>query len=277
MWISPKIYGDRGVVNAFSIDWSSKPVNAAVLACYVNNSSEMAELAPLISELETRFSIVLIINTGKFEINNSTNSICIQRKNHGRDLYSYALGATALKDLDLDEILFLNDSVHWLEDSINKFLDNSKLISAQVVALTESNQGSYHLQSFALAIKKPSEEIFKIIGEIKPFLKKRTLVEYGEKRISRRFQKSGIQMAAVHDYAALMQNIFTYREAYSSDFGQLTSLIKQKIALNPSIHFWPQLFIDAGFVKKSLIIKNPARLINSPISLSDCKKKLINH
>ena len=276
-WILPDIYGGKRAMSSFSIDWSSKPVNAAVFACFVNNSSEMAELAPLISELEARFSIVLIINTGSLDINNSETSMCIRRSNHGRDLFSYALGAVVLKDLELEEVVFLNDSVHWNEDSINKFLDQAAQLSARVVGLTESNQGSYHLQSFALAIKKPSKEIFQIIGGIKPFICKRTLVEYGEKKISRRFLDSGIQIAAIHDYPKLARNIFIYRELYSTDYAELTALINQRVDLNPSIHFWPQLFVDSGFVKKSLITKNPAKLINSPVSLSDCKEKLISY
>ena len=241
--------------------------NVFVLACYITSEDDEASLKHLFAESMDKFDDIIIINTGGFHPKLESRVIYIERPNYGRDLYSYSLGIKIISHFNVEKILLVNDSVFWGPGAITAFWESAKIANFEVIGMTDSNQGPYHLQSFALCLNKLDNSTLSPFSEIAPCYFKRSLVEYGEKRLSQNWISNKVQLGAVWKIDELSATINSRRNAYGRDFLQLENLINSKVPLNPTIHFWPELYLKAGIVKKSLLFKNPARFVNPPKSL----------
>jgi hypothetical protein len=100
----------------------------------------------------------------------------------------------------------------------------------------------------------------KVIGT---YRYKRTIVRYGEKKLSRDFLRAGVKLGALFNPNEMKSNISLYSDWYGPDIDAVAHLVAKDVALNPTIHFWPELALSAGVVKKSLL-RNPAKFRLSP-------------
>ena len=214
---------------------------------------------------------IVVVNTGN--VNPALNSkiLYIQRPNLGRDLYSYAVGLKNINRNSLKHIVLINDSVIWEKGSANQFWKLASKSSYDVVGMTESKQGPYHLQSYAICINNVSTEALTPIESLRPSLMKRTLVEFGEKKISRDWIRNGLSIGPLWKIESLDFGTIQFSKYYGDDQEKISLLLSKSVPLNPTIHLWAELFLKAGVIKKSLLNKNPAKLISPPKSIQECR------
>ena len=243
-----------------------------IFAVYCKNLTDLEGLELNFDEALISADVLYVINTGPYLIPQSSRYIAINRKNIGRDLRSYAVGIKMLEKFPTDQLVLLNDSVHWFPGSITNFIDSSWKSSYEIASITASKQGGYHLQSYALAVKKPTLDLVSPICDMKLFRLKRNLIRHGELKFSRFWRAKNVPIGPVWSIASevdLSEEIFV---GSKRDFVKLVELTKQKVPLNPSIHYWPWLLHDMKIIKKSLLRSNPAKFDIYPQSISDVTK-----
>jgi len=282
-WIIRKLFGDLLDYLLF-LDYLS-----AKLICLTGKKSESIELIPnsrvvfysayLSSEEEYKivqrhvnfelkdFDKTFLINTGSFvpTLDIFPNLIVFNRINRGRDFGS-------LRDIiqkcgsslgNVSEILILNDSIYWKPGNLQDYVSFARNSEFRVTGLTCSYQHNFHLQSFALHFKTIDVHILKALSSIYTFRAKRTIVKYGEKRLSSSLKKAGVTIGSKFNPRVMQLNVKNYSSWYGKDLEGILALTDQGTALNPTIHFWPELALSAGVIKKSLL-KNPAKFSQSP-------------
>lgn len=249
-----------------------KPRMTIIFAVYCTSINEQKDLDSNISEALTASDVLYVVNTGPFLLPHSSKYIVINRENIARDLGSYAVGIKLLKNLPSVYLVLINDSVHWLPGSISNFIQLSTESTYEITSVTASNQGGFHLQSYALLFKKPTIELLSPVLNMKSFRFKRNLVRYGELRFSRFWHEKNIPMGPVWNIASeteMSEDVFI---GSKQDLLKLIRLTKAEVPLNPSIHYWPWLMRDMKIVKKSLLKHNPAKFSDHPKIISATKK-----
>jgi hypothetical protein len=103
------------------------------------------------------------------------------------------------------------------------------LMDGDLIGLTDSFQRSYHLQSYFLYFKgdKWQEFISREILNWRNWHFKRSIVEYGERGLSKRASKYGLKLEAVFSYSKLSDD--------SEEIDYLQNLKKLQINLNPTL------------------------------------------
>ena len=185
----------------------------------------------------------------------------IIRRNIGRDFGAYkdVLKSGILLDR-YDSLLFINNSMHWDCQKLDLILD-SKIDrhNCDILGLTDSFQRSYHLQSYFIYFNGPKWH--KFLEDESNIWKnwhfKRSIVEYGERGLSKRALKCGLNLDAIYPYSELV--------VQSKDLDYLSCFQEKRINLNPTQHFWETLKTNSfPGVKISLLNSNPARLPRTP-------------
>jgi hypothetical protein len=251
-----------------SINFLGKP-RVVIFSVFLNSEAEYLVIQEYAEECLLEFDQILLINTGDYKLLNSPDPrlTTIQRKNYGRDFGSlnYIFQTYGHSFSDISELLIINDSVIWKKGALLTFIMKSRLVEAHVTSLTSSYQHSYHLQSYALHFKKIDARVLDVLGNISSFYFKRTIVKYGEKRLTESLKQIGISISSLFDAYKMQSNVNNYKEYYDRDFDSIQCLTLMGIPLNPTIHFWPELALSAGLIKKSLF-KNPANFEIHPKS-----------
>jgi len=214
------------------------------------------------------FDKTFLINTGSYSPIPDVfpDLIVFNRKNCGRDFGSLRhIIQKCGKSLEkVSEVLILNDSIYWKPGSLKQFVSKARNSEFCVTGLTSSYQHSFHLQSFALHFKKIDVRVLKAFNSIYALRAKRTIVKYGEKKLSKSLEKSGVTIGSQFDPRIMQSNVKNYSSWYDKDIDAILALVNQGTALNPTIHFWPEFALSAGVIKKSLL-KNPAKFSQAPI------------
>lgn len=255
-WItSPKLVG----IKEFQIQNSGNILGWAIFAVFVNKESDSFEVDDVTSALLERFDRVLIINNGNKILNfNSNRVISVNKKNLGRDLSSYSLGVEMIDLHSTSEILFLNDSVYYQSKfKLRRILKSLSSKSEEVTALTVSNQGQLHFQTFFFYFPKARTVDAKVLLDLRSARTKRALVKFGEINLSRRLIKKGIAVKPVFCNLELAEATKRSKINSEKEIDYLDFLVRHRVALNPSMHFAPGLFELSGIIKKSIFIKNP--------------------
>ena len=245
-----------------------------ILACYVNDEGDAHALRYVLDEATKEFDLIIVVNTGRHILVVEPRFHYIQRPNFGRDLYSYALAVRFLILNQPRRIVLINDSVFWESGALTRFWELAQDSRFEILSMTDSKQGPYHLQSYAFCINQVNNKTLIPFLELVPCHFKRSLVEFGEKSLSQKWKRNGVKLGALWNSESFSENIAKYISVYGEDAADLMKLIELKVPLNPTIHFWPELFVKTGIVKKSLIDLNPARFSNLPKSLGEIKKFL---
>lgn len=264
-------YSLSGVARKRMLDSSRvdiQPSHKIVIYSVFLKSQEQFELLHIQIESELKdFDLIIIVNTGELQtpILKNPRLIYIDRPNRGRDLasLSYAIKICHESIKNASELLVLNDSVYWAPRALSAFVAAARKTRFDVTALTSSEQHRFHLQSYAFHFKFLSDSIILGLRSIGTYRYKRTIVHYGEKKLSRDFLRAGVKLGALFDSSEMKSHIFLYSDWYGPDIDAVAHLVDKNVALNPTIHFWPELALSAGVVKKSLL-KNPAKFRVSP-------------
>lgn len=209
---------------------------------------------------------IVIVNTG-VPIHANSEHIIINRNNRGRDIFSYAIATIKFEEtlLRCCEIMYLNDSVMWIEGALNHFLMEASNSNSQVTGMTESSQKINHIQTFAFHIKNPTNEILSVLKELKCMLFKRSIVRYGELKISEDLSCIGIVPKGLFKMSRNLDSVLPFSGAYGDDWKKMKYLIENEVNLNPSIHGWPLLLAKHGIYKK-ILENNPAKFKNLPLN-----------
>lgn len=234
--------------------------------------SRILDVLPIVTE----FDLVVLMNSGTLEYQEPLPAgiVVITRENISRDLGSYR---DALLQLNLDvltELVLVNDSVHWLEGALASFINGARLTHFEITGLTQSQQKNLHIQSFAMHFKLSNNEILNPICSVRNWKLKRTLVAYGERNFSRWWTKNNFRFGPLYSTAKLEADSFDQLSLYGSDGLILKKLSSSKVTLNPSIHYWVGLLLNARIIKKSLLRDNPAKFSNPPKTLSEAREIL---
>ena len=227
--------------------------------------------------LTMEFDQVFVVNAGNANPNIPLPEkvLFFCRDNISRDLGSYRFALEILPKENLTELVLINDSVHFLQDSLLNFVESARKTEFLVTGLTESMQLGRHLQSYAMHFKEPSPEILDPILKVGNWKMKRTLVAQGERRFSRWWSMKEISFGAIYPNELLKEVSLEHSILFGCDEKRVRKLFRSKVDLNPSIHFWPGLLLTAHIVKKSLLKTNPAKFSDPPKSIEDVESILI--
>jgi hypothetical protein len=244
----------------------------AIFAVFVNTKAELSDIERVLKLLNDKFDSLVLVNTGsrRFDFK-LLNVSCFHRENYGRDIGSYKYALDLLNLESTSELLLINDSVLWTGNSVLGFLSKARKSNYQVTALTSSDQHEFHLQSYALHFKGNVKKLTHAFEEIRISNFKRLIVELGEKKISRYWNSNQTRIGGIYNQSSLKLLLPKYKSLYGSDYVLLLKMLSERVPLNPSIHLWAPLFEQSGVIKKSLILKNPARLKFVPGSLREAQ------
>ena len=242
------------------------PDKVLIYAIFCSDCQELESRISDVLPIVTEFDLVLLMNSGTLEYQKPlpTGVELITRENKARDLGSYR---DALLQIDLDvvtELVLVNDSVHWFEGSLASFINGARLTDFEITGITQSQQKNPHIQSFAIHFKLSSLEMLYPIQSVRNWKLKRTLVAHGERNFSQWWTKNNFRFGPLYLTTQLEANSFDYLSVYGSDGSTLKKLSSSKVDLNPSIHYWVGLLLNARIIKKSLLRDNPAKFSNSP-------------
>ena len=275
-------YIDYCVARIVSIDSAKLAANGGnviesadvlIFAVFINHIADYSQLLLRLGEFEQIFETVVIVNSGSYLLANklfwNPRTFVYDRENSQRDFGSYKF---ALAQIDLQRckrICLINDSVYWSEGAILKFIQKAELLSAPIVGLTKSFQHVEHLQSYCLLFKKPTEIYLTPILNLPPVRFKRTIVIFGEMKLSKFLNNLCIKFEAIWDTNSLLQEFTPSNDVERSLKRTLLSYRERNIELNPSIHFAIPLFRQTGILKKVILKDNPAQFSPSILQVID--------
>lgn len=243
----------------------------AVYAIYFVDECQREENLNNFKVLKKKFDQVLVINTGKLELGIPNE---FMRRNIGRDLGSYSEVVKSISQSNciLSEVLFLNDSVHWINNGLDRAIEKARKINAHLCSLTISSQVSFHVQSYFMLCKSVNQDILRVL-DVPPMKFKRSLVHYGERRISRILIKNGYTLRSVLKNQDLEELTLQSQLMAKIDCDTIKGLRRMKVELNPTIHFWPGLLLSGRCYKKSLL-RNPSKFQINPAAFLGNRKSL---
>jgi hypothetical protein len=191
-----------------------------VYGTYNKNNKLRKEELEIIRKL-TKLNYVLVVQNGtKIDpLILDLNCSYILRKNIGRDI---GMLNEAIKILiipnDERNFIWLNSSCNWEFNKLEAIINSERLIpSGDVVAMTDSWRGGFHLQSFFFFVHskyKSNFVHFFSAGSVKNWRHKRTAVQYGEKALSKFLLASNLKLTAFFPVKNYSTNQFRYVTSY---------------------------------------------------------------
>lgn len=241
--------------------------NLTIFARYSNQGSLSANEWDTLRFLSKRdCKLVLVSNSKLDEIEISKlleelHLLIIVRKNIGRDFGAFRDALKTVKPLGrYSSLLLLNNSVYWDVSKLHQFFqESSRFFKADIVGLTDSFQKSHHLQSYFLFFRGDNWKSFlnQELRHWKNWRFKRSVVEFGERGLSKRALKFDLILKSMYSYSDLIVD--------SADIDYLSNLIRLGVKLNPTQHLWETLHKhNFPGVKISLLDSNPANLPKIP-------------
>jgi lipopolysaccharide biosynthesis protein len=243
----------------------------AIFASYRKNLDKAIDLT--LCELKKKgFYIIYVSNESMskdfiFQLKAKAD-IVIQRGNYGRCIAAYKTAYLYLyekKFYGAKDILFLNDTIIFPVQNTNFFwkdLDRSK---ADIIGIFESNEISYHLQSYFLYCKNNiflNQNFYNFWIKYIPFNSKQLIIKHGEIGFSEMLIDSGIKIYSfINEYKLreMVNNKKVWIDKYSilySWVGRLDPLIDMlNLYSNPS-HVYALLsvkFLHLPILKTDLI------------------------
>lgn len=201
------------------------------------------------------------------------NITIVQRPNIGYDFYSYRVGLDLIRSLGgCDRFFLVNSSFLVLErkvfrSTLNAMID--KLGDASVVAITESYQLEWHLQSYLLLFRGDiltDTWFIKWRQRIEPQNTKLETIIQGEFGLSRAIAANGISFSTVFKAmpteAVRAQIQWARRAIIQARIWQVfkSSFIRQLTKYNPSHFLAREVAERCGIAKTELLRDNPYEL-----------------
>jgi hypothetical protein len=242
----------------------------AIFATYSGRKFDNSDIS-VMSTLRTRgYSVYVVSNGDKAEIElfDSLISKYIWRKNFGYDLGAYRDSFLHLNH-DVEQVLIINDSIYWPENRFDEMLEILELgvNDGGIIGITESLQRSRHIQSFCFLVKGKNSilNFEKALGNIKNWRYKRSAVTFGELKFTKYLASLNQEVKCIYSYEQILKN-WRLASFVGPDVAKINHLLSKNVHLNPTQHFWRVLYMaPGGFLKRSLIEKNPAKLMDVPL------------
>jgi Rhamnan synthesis protein F len=209
----------------------------------------------------------------------SLAALVAQRSNFGLDFGAWRdlLPEVCRRWPVIDELLLANDSILGPIHPLAPAIDTMRAAGPGLFGMTESLQGSPHLQSYMLLARGVPvvEDLIYFVRTLYVSSSKWILVRMGEIRLSRWMRRRGHRVAALFGYERLVQAAVAdprERQRLKLVYKRLGNLdelsdddmvaILRRWPLNPTHHLWRVLATQfhCPFLKTELIVRNPAGL-----------------
>lgn len=201
-----------------------------IYGTYNKNGLLRSEEITLIKELSKQNYLVVVQNGSVIDpLLPSLNCSYMLRSNTGRD---FGMLRDALSILDFPfnsmNLIWLNSSSNWNITQLQEMINNEKLHgSAAVVAMTDSWRGGYHLQSFFYFVHSNYLETFVDFftpRNVRNWRYKRTVVYFGEKKLSKYLDNLGVQLSCFYPIKAFSPTQYKYMTTYLDFKNQLSNV-----------------------------------------------------
>jgi len=191
------------------LDYKLNPLDASVQDILIygtySKSGKLRKDEILLIEALSKRNYILVVQNGSLldPLLNTLNCSYILRKNLGRD-FGMLRDAFGLIDIVSSEhnLIWLNSSCVWDNVSLQELINREKSNhSADIVSMTDSWRGGYHLQSFFYFIHSNGLMSFRDFfekGNVRNWRSKRTIVFLGEKKISKYLIRSGLMLGSFY-------------------------------------------------------------------------------
>ena len=184
-----------------------------------NNQLRKEELETIRQLSELNYVIVVQNGTKLDPLILNLRCSYILRKNLGRDI---GMLRDAIKILmipsDKRNLIWLNSSCNWEFNRLETMINSErKTPTGDVVAMTDSWRGGFHLQSFFFFVHSESISNFAQFfsnGHVKNWKFKRTSVQYGEKALSKFLLSSNLKLTAFFQVKDYSNKQFRYVTSY---------------------------------------------------------------
>jgi hypothetical protein len=206
-------------------------------------------------------------------------ALVVQRPNFGLDFGAWRdlLPEIHLRWPVVDELLLANDSILGPIYPLGPAIETMRAAGPGLFGLTESLQGSPHLQSYMLLARgvPAVEDLMYFVRTLYVSSSKWILVRMGEIRLSRWMRRRRHRVAALFGYKRVVQAAvadpeevrrlkLVYRKLGNLDQLSNADAIAalHRWPLNPTHHLWRVLAtrFNCPFLKTELIVRNPAGL-----------------
>jgi hypothetical protein len=215
-------------------------------------------------------------------------ALVVQRQNFGRDFGAWRdlIPEISHRWSTIQELMLVNDSNLGPFYSLEPVLAALRSGGNGLFGLTESRQGSVHLQSYLLLARgnAAANDLMEFIRRMYISHSKWLLIRMGELRLTPWMRRRGHRVAALFGYDRLIA-------AVQNDPAERAWIGRNDVQnwpLNPTHHLWHVLLtrFDFPFIKTELILHNPGRLprvmdwptvipADAPCSLLDVQRHLI--
>jgi len=225
-------------------------------------------------------SVLFVSNSGKLKAGaiESLKPLCfgiIVRRNIGYDFGAWREGLEYLKG-SLDQLEWLaiaNDSLYGPLTPLAPVFAQMDFTKVDVWGLTDSNQRTWHLQSFFIAFSRRvlrSTAWYNFWRDMRPVRSKSWAIRNGELKITEVLMKAGFKCSALWPYeklAAQLDPIKRIANRGATPFTRLrlrhrhnlTYALEEGRALNPTADLWRQLLqLGFPFIKRELLRLNPS-------------------
>lgn len=191
-----------------------------IYGTYNKNNQLRKEEFKIIRQL-SKLNYVLVVQNGTKIDPLILNLSCsyILRKNIGRDI---GMLRDAIQILmipnDGRNLIWMNSSCNWEFNKLKAMINSERKIpTGNVVAMTDSWRGGFHLQSFFFFVHSEYKSNFAHFfssGSVKNWRYKRTAVQRGEKALSKFLLASNLKLAAFFPVKNYSANQFKYVTSY---------------------------------------------------------------
>jgi lipopolysaccharide biosynthesis protein len=228
------------------------------------------------------FRIVFVSNAPKLdpaglEKVRGIADLVLRRANVGYDFGAYKDGLSAIPDLGaLDMLLLANDSVYGPFSPIADLVARADCGRAQFWGLTDSWEGSYHLQSYFLLFGRDAigNAAFAAFWRgVRYVNAKSYVIRKYEVGLSERLMKAGLRGGAMFSAREVSRVLFdevnagalkdpAMDEDSRKYLKRMLGVVERGAPLNISHFFWDRLIAKMGcpFLKRELLEKNPVAI-----------------
>tara|TARA_R110002073_G_scaffold22800_2_gene78552 strand:+ start:1734 stop:2780 length:1047 start_codon:yes stop_codon:yes gene_type:complete len=235
----------------------------------------------------TGFCVVFVTNSTKLDPNSIAllkphvgQILC--RKNIGYDFGAYKDGILSIKQPEsLEALLIVNDSVYGPFKPLNEILNSDANQHADVLAITDSWEIRYHLQSYFILFNQKTlahSEFWKFWTDLRYINNKGAVVRHYEIGLTRLLLKLRLRCEALYPYQVAARMMYEELGAVDLNSKSFNLRLKEEqdyietmlqslsagIPLNGSHFLWQKLVLEMGcpFVKRELLAVNPMKVPN---------------
>lgn len=241
-------------------------MNLVIIAHFDPKGFLSSDLSEFINFLDIKGFSVYFVSTGINEEYisqlNKTVRVLI-RDNYGYDFYSYAKGFANNLDLidSFENIIVMNSSFKIISlEKLYSFFElatNDFYKGIDLLSLTESNEVTYHCQSFVMRFNKKlitSKSFVDWWVRMKPISNRQKVINKYELGLTKFVKRKGFITGGLFNIT--LERKVKAMELYHDAYGRYEDFDN----LNPCHFMWSDLLDDYGIIKYELLKKNPHRL-----------------